>query len=91
MIFLSLYLFLYLFFTTVNGNYTEWGEFSRCVPNCGNGTQIRQRTCTNPRPAHGGKSCLEQGLGDDSEERPCSNGPCPRKCLIILLQYNQAQ
>jgi len=60
----------------VNGNYTEWGEFSSCVPKCGNGTQIRQRACTNPRPAHGGETCLEQGLGDDTEERPCNNGPC---------------
>ena len=61
----------------VDGNYTTWGDYSQCVPTCGNGTQIRQRTCANPRPVHGGKTCLEQGLGDDTEERPCSNGPCP--------------
>ena len=74
-----------LFPFLVDGNYTDWGEFSRCSVSCGNGSQIRQRTCTNPRPAHGGKNCLEQKLGDDTEERFCNNGPCARELIFPIL------
>ena len=40
---------------------------------CGQGTQIRTRTCTNPTPAHGGDQC--QGSPSDTE--PCIPGACP--------------
>ena len=66
-------------FTTflVSGNYTAWSEWSACNRTCGGGKQKRERTCTNPTPAHGGKNCEDQGLGEVQEISSCNNDPCP--------------
>ena len=60
-----------LFLSTVNGNYTQWTMWTACDKSCGNGTRTRSRTCSNPAPAFGGKTCLDQGLGDDTEDEEC--------------------
>ncbi|KAK3085610.1 hypothetical protein FSP39_006044, partial [Pinctada imbricata] len=41
----------------VNGNWSEWLEWSDCSATCGNGTQIRKRLCNNPMPDNGGLYC----------------------------------
>ena len=46
-----------LYVILVNGNYTEWGNWSECSKSCGPGKQFRSRNCTNPEPAHGGAEC----------------------------------
>ena len=60
---------------SVPGNYTAWSEWSACNRTCGGGKQKRERTCTNPLPAHGGKNCIEQGLGDAEEIAECNQSP----------------
>ncbi|KAK3728739.1 hypothetical protein QZH41_002662 [Actinostola sp. cb2023] len=57
----------------IHGNFTEWGNWSECTATCGNGTQQRMRTCTNPPPAIGGANCT----GSTNETQQCSRPPCP--------------
>ncbi|KXJ29084.1 Hemicentin-1 [Exaiptasia diaphana] len=59
----------------VDGGHSGWSAFSPCSKSCGpGGVQYRVRTCTNPRPAYGGKACV----GPSQETRSCLNYvPCP--------------
>merc|ERR1712071_532053 len=44
----------------VNGNWTDWSKSGACSQPCGTapkGKQIYTRTCTAPKPAHGGNNC----------------------------------
>ncbi|XP_078346319.1 LOW QUALITY PROTEIN: SCO-spondin-like [Oculina patagonica] len=59
----------------VDGGYSDWGSYDKCSKSCGGGVQTRQRTCTNPPPAHGGKDC--SGLGPDTSTRDCKIQKCP--------------
>lgn len=61
-------------FSAIDGNYTEWTEWSDCTATCGGGSKTRIRTCTNPPPQHGGNNCVE--LGPDTETVKCSQDPC---------------
>lgn len=57
----------------VDGGFSEWGAFGQCDKPCGTGVRKRTRTCTNPPPANGGKSCD----GPLEEEEKCNTQPCP--------------
>ncbi|KAK3740919.1 hypothetical protein QZH41_006085 [Actinostola sp. cb2023] len=59
----------------VDGNWSEWGPWSKGSRSCGGATQYRTRTCTNPAPKYGGKDCV----GKDRETRACNKQPCPAK------------
>nr|AKN21725.1 PKD1L-2 [Schmidtea mediterranea] len=61
--------FLYL----VNGSWSDWSNWGSCSVTCGNGTTIRQRTCTNPAPANGGMSCNDSS----TQWQTCVNLACP--------------
>ena len=51
------------FISLVDGVWSEWEKWSVCGP--GDIYKSRKRTCTNPKPEHGGKDCsgsnIEQG------------------------------
>eukprot|EP01134_Creolimax_fragrantissima_P005256 CFRG5256T1 len=51
----------------VDGNWSEWGQ---CTVTCDIG--IQTRTCTNPAPSNGGKSCPSAAI------RTCNPGACGR-------------
>lgn len=59
---------------TVHGGWTEWSAWSACSQSCGMAVKTRRRTCGNPKPAHGGRTCV----GSDRAELYCSHlPPCP--------------
>ncbi|XP_068740870.1 A disintegrin and metalloproteinase with thrombospondin motifs adt-1-like isoform X2 [Montipora capricornis] len=55
----------------VNGRWSNWQAWSECSKTCGNGTQIRLRTCTNPPPKYGGKC-----VGPNSQTKSCLVKSC---------------
>uniref|UniRef100_W5N7X9 Sema domain-containing protein n=1 Tax=Lepisosteus oculatus TaxID=7918 RepID=W5N7X9_LEPOC len=60
--------------STRNGGWTPWSAWSHCSTSCGIGFQVRQRSCSNPAPRHGGRVCV----GQNREERYCNEHlPCP--------------
>ncbi|EHB00947.1 Semaphorin-5B [Heterocephalus glaber] len=57
-----------------NGAWTPWSSWAQCSTSCGIGFQVRQRSCSNPAPRHGGRICV----GKSREERFCNeNTLCP--------------
>lgn len=62
-----------LFFTVVDGEWSVWSEWSECSTTCGEGEQIRRRSCTNPSPQYGGKDCEGEAL----ERKTCHLRHCP--------------
>ena len=59
--------------STVDGEWSAWVEWSICTTSCGLGIQRRFRSCSNPRPAYGGRECN----GSRIETRNCNSGSCP--------------
>ncbi|XP_068759041.1 coadhesin-like [Montipora capricornis] len=60
----------------VHGGWSSWTGWTSCSQSCGTGSQQRSRTCTNPRPAYGGRSCYNyywSGTG----KQTCNTQPCP--------------
>ncbi|KAH8268722.1 hypothetical protein KR018_000031, partial [Drosophila ironensis] len=59
---------------TQHGGWTEWSAWSPCSQTCGVAVKIRRRTCGNPKPAHGGRTCV----GSEQSEMYCRHlPPCP--------------
>ena len=86
----------HLFWYSVDGGLTEWGEWGNCDKLCEPGKQRRYKTCTNPKRRCDGKLC------DPSiqtvHERDCMS--CPVKwvsdkendvsSILIWLVYNMS-
>ncbi|XP_078313486.1 properdin-like [Crassostrea virginica] len=62
----------------VNGAWSSWGQFTPCDKSCGEGMQVRYRTCTNPSPSNGGQRCL----GDSLQIASCNTQVC--QTLVTL-------
>lgn len=59
----------------VNGGLSQWSSWSDCTYSCGKGEQTRNRSCTNPPPANGGKDCRGKKSGSQScNEQECEFG-----------------
>ena len=56
----------------VDGGWSDYGDWSKCSVDCGDGVQTRSRSCDNPAPANGGAGCE----GKDTETRTCNMGVC---------------
>lgn len=63
-------------FLVVNGKWTVWSNWSDCSTTCGNGTQLRERSCTAPAPQYGGKDCI----GRSRQVQDCFTRHCPVHC-----------
>ncbi|XP_053542916.1 hemicentin-1 isoform X1 [Ictalurus punctatus] len=57
----------------IHGNWGPWSTWGSCSRTCNGGQMRRYRTCDNPRPANGGRSCA----GTDTEIQKCSTLSCP--------------
>ncbi|XP_066920815.1 SCO-spondin-like isoform X2 [Clytia hemisphaerica] len=57
----------------IDGGLSQWTAYGKCSVGCGPGTQVRTRSCTNPKPQHGGEDCE----GELSDSRDCQVKPCP--------------
>ncbi|XP_044178744.1 semaphorin-5B-like isoform X2 [Acropora millepora] len=51
-----------------HGNWSAWGNWSECSTETWAGVRSRSRTCTNPLPRSGGRTCV----GDSMQYEPCS-------------------
>ena len=58
----------------VHGGWSKWTSWSRCSKTCGQGIQLRSRSCTDPTPSQAGRSC--RGRGRDM--RRCKITDCPK-------------
>ena len=56
----------------INGAWSGWSGYGGCSRSC-EGTQTRTRSCTNPRPQHGGANC-----GGSSSQSISCGGSCKR-------------
>ena len=70
----------------VHGQWSLWSNWTDCSTTCGNGTQSRNRTCTNPFPQHGGQDCV----GNKTQYRSCDyiRKECPSKTLAFVRNFN---
>lgn len=60
----------------INGEWSSWGSWSVCSKTCGTGSQLRFRTCSNPYPRNGGRSCQ----GSREIRKNCIVQECPTVC-----------
>ena len=56
----------------IDGGWSDYGDWSDCSVSCGDGTQTRTRSCTNPAPADNGADCD----GEETESQACNVGGC---------------
>lgn len=76
----------------VNGGFTSWTNWTECSESCGGGVTSRTRSCTNPMPMYGGKSCSEKPV----ETKECNAEPCPepkseyRQISWLTITYKYA-
>ena len=78
-------LWMWIIFRAVDGEWSDWKDWSPCSTTCGAGTQERERTCTEPRPAFGGNSCV----GVSRESKSCQARACPGN-IIVLTFFTEA-
>ncbi|XP_078343695.1 thrombospondin-2-like [Oculina patagonica] len=69
----------------VDAGWNQWSQWSLCSLTCGGGMRSHNRTCTNPSPQHGGRTCTGNGF----EQQMCSNQSCPGKVDGGWTQWSQ--
>ncbi|XP_056001709.1 uncharacterized protein LOC125655815 [Ostrea edulis] len=60
-----------------NGGLSNWSVWGNCTKKCGNGTQTRTRSCTNPTKEGFGADCT----GELSQTQICNTEVCPTEPL----------
>ncbi|XP_053573209.1 A disintegrin and metalloproteinase with thrombospondin motifs 2-like [Bombina bombina] len=57
-----------------DGNWGSWSKFGSCSRTCGTGVKYRTRSCDNPHPSNGGRSCV----GPSYELQLCNTEECDK-------------
>ena len=66
----------------IDGNWSDWLEWSSCSKTCGsNGKRTRRRVCDNPEPKFDGRACP----GDATQSDSCALSACEGKQLSVSL------
>ena len=65
-------------FLIVDGSWGAWDNWSVCTRSCGGGIRKRTRTCSNPAPKHGGRTCP----GPKEQIQSCNMKQCPGNIII---------
>ncbi|XP_028394125.1 uncharacterized protein LOC114518347 [Dendronephthya gigantea] len=60
----------------IHGGWTTWGAWTTCTKSCGRGRRRRYRSCANPYPSNGGRTCS----GAREIREYCNQQECPREC-----------
>ena len=76
--FLTLILLFITFDFLVDGNFSEWSNWTICSVTCSKGVKRRTRTCTNPSPFNGA-NCT----GNYTEQKVCDQGQCPGTIMFL--------
>ncbi|XP_052284771.1 SCO-spondin-like isoform X2 [Dreissena polymorpha] len=64
----------------VDGQWSQWSQFTPCVETCGNGTKTRNRTCEYTAGHPHGAACP----GPDTDAESCNTAPCPVDGVWVL-------
>jgi hypothetical protein len=62
----------------INGGWSDWVNSGDCDKECGDGSIMQTRSCTNPSPQNGGSGCI----GDTSQYILCNLGDCVTPQLV---------
>ena len=76
----EVYILIHSHIHSVDGQWTDWNNWTECSVSCDNGTHHRKRSCSNPLPDNGGEYCN----GDDIQIDSCILEPC-RGIKIVLV------
>nr|XP_034327535.1 uncharacterized protein LOC105323126 [Crassostrea gigas] len=57
----------------IDGGWTVWTSWDSCTVTCAGGTKTRSRSCSNPTPQYGGRSCS----GSSTSSQACYTQSCP--------------
>ncbi|XP_065179007.1 SCO-spondin-like [Sycon ciliatum] len=60
----------------VDGGWSVWSGFSPCSATCDSGSHMRTRSCNQPSPANGGRSCRPDGLAVETNVAYCQRPSC---------------
>lgn len=63
----------------VDGDYSNWSQWTECSKTCGGGEKTRERSCTNPPRQGNGRPCE----GEPEESVECNKNPCD-ECQRVM-------
>ncbi|CAL8337596.1 unnamed protein product, partial [Gadus morhua 'NCC'] len=65
-----------------HGGWSPWSAWTACSRSCESGVTYRERQCTDPRPAFGGKYCQ----GSSRSYKLCNTEDCPPGAVTFRAQ-----
>ena len=73
--------YIFLFYTSVHGGFSEWSTWTECDKQCGGGLRNKTRVCNNPPPQNNGNECVGELLVTEE----CNVQYCPGNLVSLFL------